>query len=150
MSENKKTTTNLLLNNQLCFSLYTSSKEIIKKYRPLLAPYSLTYTGYIVILALLEEDSITVKELGEKLYLDSGTLTPLLKKLESSNYITRKRNKKDEREIIITLTTAGRNLEKELVHIPKKINQIFSCSSGEYTELMTILDKIILNIKADD
>lgn len=111
----------LMLDNQLCFSLYVCSKEIIKKYKPLLDPYGLTYTGYIIMLALWEEDNLTVKDLGKRLYLDSGTLTPMLKKLESQNYIKRTRSLTDERNVYIELTTKGHELKKEAIHIPESL-----------------------------
>lgn len=111
----------LKLENQLCFSLYVCSKEIIKKYKPLLDPYKLTYTGYIILMALWEEDNITVKELGSKLYLDSGTLTPMLKKLEALDYIIRVRSHKDERNVYIQLTQKGKALREEAIHIPDKL-----------------------------
>ena len=111
----------LKLDNQLCFSLYVCSKEIIKKYKPLLDPYGLTYTGYIIMLALWEQDNINVKELGKRLYLDSGTLTPMLKKLESLNYITRNRSISDERNVYIHLTQKGLDLKTEAIHIPENL-----------------------------
>lgn len=111
----------LKLDNQLCFSLYVCSKEIIKKYKPLLDPYKLTYTGYIILMALWEEDNITVKELGSRLYLDSGTLTPMLKKLESLAYIERVRSHMDERNVYIQLTEKGMVLREEAIQIPDKL-----------------------------
>lgn len=111
----------LKLDNQLCFALYVCSKEILRKYKPLLDPYDLTYTGYIILLALWEKDEITVKDLGERLYLDSGTLTPVLKKLESLNYVRRIRSKNDERNVYIKLTEQGINLKKEAAHIPQDL-----------------------------
>lgn len=111
----------LHLDNQICFSLYVSSKEIIKKYKPLLQPFGLTYTSYITLLALWEKDGITIKELGEKLYLDSGTLTPLLKKLESSGYVKRVRSSADERNVHISLTPKGKDFKKEAIHIPETL-----------------------------
>jgi len=111
----------LKLDNQLCFSLYVCSKEIIKKYKPLLDPYGLTYTGYIILLALWEEDDVNVKELGKRLYLDSGTLTPMLKKLEALGYIKRTRSVNDERNVYIELTQKGRELKKEAIHIPENL-----------------------------
>ncbi|WP_347463467.1 MarR family transcriptional regulator [Clostridium sp. KNHs205] len=108
----------LRLDNQLCFALYVCSKEIIKKYKPILEPLGLTYTGYITMLALWEEDGLTVKELGNKLYLDSGTLTPLLKKLEAQDYITRIRSSNDERNVVITLTDKGQNLKSQAIQVP--------------------------------
>ncbi len=111
----------LKLDNQLCFSLYVCSKEVIKRYKPLLEPYNLTYTGYITLMALWEKDDINVKELGEKLFLDSGTLTPLLKKLEKQGYISRIRDKQDERNIRIQLTKEGKNLKDIAVCVPKQM-----------------------------
>lgn len=108
----------LKLDNQLCFALYVCSKEIIKKYKPILEPLGLTYTGYITMLALWEEDGITVKDLGNRLYLDSGTLTPLLKKLESQDFITRIRSSNDERNVVITLTEKGRTLKNHALNVP--------------------------------
>ena len=111
----------LMLDNQLCFSLYVCSKEIIKKYKPLLDPYGLTYTGYIIMLALWEQDDVNVKELGKRLYLDSGTLTPMLKKLESQDYIKRIRSSSDERNVYIKLTQKGRDLQKVAIQIPESL-----------------------------
>jgi MarR family transcriptional regulator, organic hydroperoxide resistance regulator len=111
----------LKLDQQLCFSLYVCSKEIIKKYKPLLDPHGLTYTGYIILLALWEADNINVKELGKRLYLDSGTLTPMLKKLESQDYIKRTRSLNDERNVYIELTEKGKSLKKEAIHIPESM-----------------------------
>jgi DNA-binding MarR family transcriptional regulator len=111
----------LKLDNQVCFALYVCSKEIIKKYKPLLKPLGLTYTGYIAMLALWEKDNITVKDLGKRLYLDSGTLTPLLKKLESKGYVSRKRSDKDERTVNILLTDNGKKLKSKAVDIPHNL-----------------------------
>ncbi len=114
------------LDNQLCFAFYVCSKEIIRKYKPLLDPYNLTYTHYITLLALWENDDITVKELGKKLYLDSGTLTPLLKKLENNGYVTRSRSLHDERNVYIKLTAEGWELRDKMLNIPDEIeNKIF-------------------------
>ncbi len=111
----------LKLDNQLCFSLYVCSKEIIRMYKPLLDPYGLTYTGYIVMMALWESDEVTVKDLGKKLFLDSGTLTPLLKKLEALGYIDRSRSSLDERNVYIRLTQMGKDFREEALHIPEKL-----------------------------
>lgn len=110
----------LKLDNQICFALYVCSKEVIKKYKPLLDKLDLTYTGYITLLALWEEDNIPVNKLGKRMYLDSGTLTPLLKKLESKGLITRERGE-DERLVYICLTDAGKQLKEKVVLIPKQI-----------------------------
>ena len=129
----------LKLDNQICFALYVSSKEIIKKYKPLLDPLNLTYTGYITMLALWERDDISVKELGRRLYLDSGTLTPLLKKLESTGYISRKRNREDERKVTIALTQEGRELKNRAACVPRDLlcSSDFDEDSG--LELLTLL-----------
>lgn len=111
----------LKLDHQICFSLYVCSKEIIKKYKPLLDPLGLTYTGYIILLALWEKDNVTVKDLGQQLYLDSGTLTPMLKKLEAQDYITRIRSSSDERNVFIQLTEKGKDIKKEAIHIPEQL-----------------------------
>ncbi|WP_085833113.1 MarR family winged helix-turn-helix transcriptional regulator [Clostridium merdae] len=116
----------LKLENQLCFALYVSSKEIIRKYKPFLEPMHLTYTGYITMLALWEKDNISVKELGSRLTLDSGTLTPLLKKLESLSYIERIRSNDDERSVRIRLTETGHALKKQAAKIPENM----VCSTG--------------------
>ncbi|WP_435920804.1 MarR family winged helix-turn-helix transcriptional regulator [Paenibacillus sp. DYY-L-2] len=109
------------LDQQLCFAFYTCSREIMKLYRPLLSPHGLTYTQYITLLSLWERDGVTVKELGATLFLDSGTLTPLLKKLESMNLITRTRDKADERNVIIELTEIGHALKEQVSDVPKKL-----------------------------
>ncbi len=129
----------LKLDNQICFALYVSSKEIIRKYKPLLDPLNLTYTGYITMMALWERDDISVRELGKRLYLDSGTLTPLLKKLESIGYITRKRDSGDERRVTITLTSEGRELKKRAAHVPRELicSSDFDETSG--IELLRLL-----------
>lgn len=109
------------LENQLCFAFYVCSKEIIRKYQDLLKPFNLTYTHYITLLALWEEDNVRVKELGEKLYLDSGTLTPLLKKLEKAGYVTREKSIHDERNVYVKLTAEGWELRDKMLDIPDKI-----------------------------
>ena len=101
----------LKLENHLCFPLYAAAKEVVRKYKPYLDELDLTYTQYITMMVLWENESMNVKELGSKLYLDSGTLTPLLKKLESKGYITRKRSTTDERNIIISITSLGKCLD---------------------------------------
>lgn len=111
----------LKLENQLCFAFYACSREITKLYRPILSKLGLTYTQYITLLALWEKDGIGVKELGARLYLDSGTLTPLLKKLESQGLLTRTRSKADERNVIIELTDEGRALKTRAVEVPAQL-----------------------------
>jgi MarR family transcriptional regulator, organic hydroperoxide resistance regulator len=110
------------LDNQLCFALYVCSKEIIQKYKALLEPFGLTYTSYITLLALWQEDNQTVKELGEKLFLDSGTLSPVLKKLESADFVIRERNPSDERSVTIRLTDKGKRTQASALSIPKAMH----------------------------
>lgn len=113
----KDTIDYMLLKNQFCFPLYAASRETIKLYKPFLDELDLTYTQYISMMLLWEHSTMTVKELGEYLYLDSGTLTPLLKKLESKGFITRARSKQDERNLNVTITDAGRELHDRAMHI---------------------------------
>ncbi len=133
----------LLLENQLCFSLYAASKEIIKLYQPFLSPHNLTYTQYICLLVIWEEKNITVKELGNKLLLDSGTLTPLLKKMEKNNYISRARSAKDERVVNISITEEGIRLKEKLVEVPCKIAEKLSVDGNELTLLKKKLDVLV-------
>lgn len=123
MSEtnNPNLTPSLKLDDQLCFAFYACSRGIMKLYRPLLQELGLTYTQYITLLALWEQDAVTVKELGSRLFLDSGTLTPLLKKLEAMELLTRMRDPKDERNVIITLTEKGQALRHQAQEIPCKL-----------------------------
>lgn len=111
----------LKLENQLCFPLYAAARKIITLYQPLLKELSLTYTQYITMLVLWERTSITVKELGNALYLDSGTLTPLLKKLEQMKLVKRERSEADERSVIVTITQKGEALYEKALSIPEKI-----------------------------
>lgn len=136
----------LKLDNQLCFALYVSSKEIIKKYKPLLDPLGLTYTGYITLMALWEKDNITVKDLGKKLYLDSGTLTPLLKKLESLGYVERIRSASDERNVYITLTNKGQELKAEVAHIPQELVCSSNIDINNALQLLPILKQFMKQI----
>ena len=122
MSENENNEYNMLaLDNQLCFALYVCSKEIIRKYNPLLEPLGLTYTSYITLLCLWEKDNVPVKELGARLFLDSGTLTPLLKKMEAQGLVTRTRGGKDERTVYIELTKEGRAMRKKCESVPQQM-----------------------------
>jgi len=140
----------LKLENQIAFELYVCSKEIIKKYKPLLDPYDLTYTGYITLSALWEKDEVNVKELGKRLYLDSGTLTPLLKKLEALNYVERKRDPADERNMIIALTEKGKSLKKELENIPRQAVEDISLGSVRSIALSQILHQIMKEISKEE
>ncbi|MCR4940202.1 MAG: MarR family transcriptional regulator [Treponemataceae bacterium] len=111
----------LSLDNQLCFALYVCSKEIIRKYSPILEPLGLTYTSYITLLCLWEKDNVPVKELGKRLFLDSGTLTPLLKKMEGQGILTRTRSQNDERTVFIKLTEEGKALREKCKDIPRQM-----------------------------
>ena len=133
----------LKLDNQICFPLYAASKEIIRRYKPLLDKLNITYTQYLVLLCLWEKDNILVKDLGSKLYLDSGTLTPLLKKLEKKGYISRSKGKKDEREVNISLTQLGRDIKKEVYNVPIEISSCVKLEKEEAIALYQILHKIL-------
>lgn len=136
----------LKIQNQLCFPLYACSREIIKQYKPLLDEIGLTYTQYITMMVMWEKQSITVKELGNILYLDSGTLTPLLKKLEANGLISRKRSSEDERILIITLTSQGEQLKEKAIAVPNKIAQCSGLEQDEAAILYRILYKILNQI----
>ena len=136
----------LKLENQLCFPLYAASKEVIRRYKPLLDKVDLTYTQYIAMMVLWEENEINVKTLGEKLFLDSGTLTPLLKKLESKGYITRKRLDKDERNLDISITKKGLALQEKVKNVPEEIAKCVNLSEDEAKMLYNMLYKILGNV----
>lgn len=133
----------LKLENQLCFPLYACSKEIVRKYKPFLEELDLTYTQYITMMVMWDKKNMNVKELGEYLYLDSGTLTPVLKKLESKGYITRQRSKEDERSLIVSITEVGENLRESALNIPEKITECVKLEPSEAKELYTLLYKIL-------
>ena len=136
----------LKLENQLCFPLYVCSKEIVRRYKPYLDELDLTYTQYITMMALWECKEINVKELGEKLYLDSGTLTPLLKKLETKSYIKRERSKSDERNLIVTITKDGEALKEKAANIPQKVGACVNLSPDKAKELYDTLYLILNSI----
>jgi len=127
----------LLLDNQLCFALYSTSLAMTKLYKPLLDELGLTYPQYLVMLVLWERDGLMVSELGERLFLDSGTLTPLLKRLESAGLIARIRAVEDERRVHITLTAAGRKLRAKAQKVPGCILSASQCSIPELVQLTT-------------
>lgn len=133
----------LKLENQLCFPLYACSKEIVKKYKPYLDEIDLTYTQYITMMVMWERKEINVKMLGEYLYLDSGTLTPVLKKLESKEYIIRERSKEDERYLKIRITDKGEKLKIKACHIPEKIGGCIDITPEEAAILYKTLYKIL-------
>lgn len=127
--------TMLQLDNQLCFALYSTSLAMTKLYKPLLEELGLTYPQYLAMLVLWEQDGLTVSELGERLYLDSGTLTPLLKRMESAGLLSRIRAVEDERRVHITLTAAGRKLKAKAAKIPGCIMSATQCSVPELVSL---------------
>lgn len=133
----------LKLENQMCFPLYACAKEVVRQYKPFLDEIDLTYTQYIAMMVMWERKKVNVKELGEYLYLDSGTLTPLLKKLEQKGYILRTRAKVDERNLIITLTEAGEALRERAVTIPYRMNGCVHLEKGEVEELHRLLYKLL-------
>ena len=133
----------LKLENQLCFPLYAASRKVIKKYKQYLDKLDLTYTQYIVMLVLWQNEKINVKELGNRLYLDSGTLTPLLKKLEDKGYIKRNKASFDERNLIICLTNKGTDLKNKVLDIPKSIGKCININEDEALLLYKILYKIL-------
>jgi DNA-binding MarR family transcriptional regulator len=133
----------LKLENQLCFPLYACSRSVIREYKPYLDRLDLTYTQYIAMLVLWEKGTMTVKELGEQLYLDSGTLTPLLKKLEVKGLITRKRSSEDERNLILTLTKAGLSMREDAVQVPEQLAKTMPLEYDEAVTLYKLLHKIL-------
>ena len=134
---------NSYLSNQLCFLFYVSSKEIIKKYTNHLKEYGLTYTGYIVLMAIENDEKLNIKKLGERVFLDSGTLTPLLKKLEKKNYVVRSREEKDERNLQISLTEHGQDIKKILADISTKVYSEFNINQEEIKELIENLQNFV-------
>ena len=133
----------LKIENQLCFPLYACSRDVIKRYKPFLDKIDLTYTQYITMLVMWDRKEVNVKELGRRLYLDSGTLTPLLKKLESKGFLTRKRSTEDERNLIISITEKGERLKDEAVVIPEKLAQSLPLDQEEARTLYRILYKLL-------
>jgi DNA-binding MarR family transcriptional regulator len=133
----------LKLKNQLCFPLYACSRNVIREYKPYLDRLDLTYTQYIAMLVLWEKGSLTVKELGEELYIDSGTLTPLLKKLEAKGLITRKRSTEDERNLILTLTKAGLHMRDDALEIPQELAKKVPLDAEEVRTLYRLLHQIL-------
>ena len=136
----------LLLDSQMCFALYSASLTMTKVYKPLLARFGLTYPQYLVLLVLWEQDERNVSELGERLFLDSGTLTPLLKRLEGLDYITRNRDTADERRVIVSLTASGKRLRKQALAVPQHVSCAAACSLTEMKsltqQLVTLRDKL--------
>lgn len=138
--------TQLQIKNQVCFPLYALSREIIGAYRPFLDALEITYPQYIVLMVLWEEEPLTVNSIGEKLHLDSGTLSPLLKKMEAKNLISRKRKAEDERVVEISLTEKGHEIKTEAASIPGKLMQQLEVTEEDFRQLKEISNKILNRI----
>lgn len=139
----------LKLSNQICFPLYASGKEIVRRYKPYLDKLDLTYTQYIVLMVLWENDHISVKSIGERLYLDSGTLTPLLNKLLDKGLINKTVQPQDERELIISLTDKGLQLKERAKEVPPQIASKVQLSQEEAITLYKLLYKLLEGFKND-
>ncbi len=137
----------LRLDSQLCFALYACSKELLRKYEPVLSPMGLTYTQYILLLTLWERDGQTIKSLGEMLYLDSGTLTPLVRRLESKGFVQRRRSKTDERSVEVFLTERGLALRNEAVHVPEQMLCVTGLSPGDAASLRDMLKSFLKSLE---
>ena len=133
----------LKLDAQICFPLYAASREVVKQYRPFLDEIDLTYTQYITMMVLWEEGTISAGALGKRLYLDSGTLTPLLKSLEKKGFIKRKRSSEDERVLMVSLTEEGKALKEKAVVVPEKMAGCINLEPEEAKYLYSILYKIL-------
>lgn len=133
----------LRLENQLCFPLYACSREIIRKYRPFLDEIDLTYTQYIAMMVFWEDRKISVKELGKRLFLDSGTLTPVLKSLEAKGFVKRYRSTEDERVLLVEVTDKGMALKKKAEPIPEKVGGCINLSKEEAAFLYATLYKML-------
>ncbi len=140
----------LKLDNQLCFVLYAASRAVTQMYRPLLDEIDLTYPQYLVMLVLWERDGITVNEIGDLLQLDSGTLTPLLKKLEGRGLLSRERDRTDERRVIITLLPEGKKLKKRAVKIPEMLLCRSGLSADQFRELKNSINGVIERMRGEE
>lgn len=134
------------LENQICFKLYALSRQLINQYRPLLEDLDITYPQYLVMMVLWKEKNITVKELGNRLYLDSGTLTPLLKRLEQKKFISRQRDEADERSVIISILKAGNELQQKAKKVPEFLGKCLSLKEKEYLQLKEQLDSLLSQV----
>ena len=137
----------LKLSRQLCFPLYACSREMIKLYKPWLDELGLTYTQYITMMVLWEHKAMTVKALGKELYLDSGTLTPLLKKLEEKGLVTRRRSDQDERNLIVTITELGEDMKDRALHIPAEMTNCINLSREDIRNLYRMLHQMLEYVK---
>lgn len=140
----------LKLSNQVCFPLYAASREVIKLYKPFLDEYNLTYTQYITMLVLWEDGKITIKELCKKLYLDSGTITPVIKKLEAMGLLIKYRDKSDERIVNVEFTDKGRELKEEIVKVPEQVSCKINGSVEDLLILKNLLEKVLDEISPNN
>ena len=138
------------LSNQLCFPLYAAARNVISLYTPWLKPLRLTYTQYLVLLVLWEQDGVTVGELCEKLLLDNGTLSPLLKKMQQAGWLEKRRSPADDRVVVVTLTQAGRDLQQAAKDVPRQVGSCLSLSAEKARELYTLLYELLENRPSDD
>ncbi len=136
----------LKLENQLCFPLYACAKEVVKKYKPFLDELDITYTQYIAMMVMWEHRKMNVKELGEYLFLDSGTLTPLLKTLEKKGLVTRARSKEDERNLVVSVTDEGMALRDKALEVPKKVAGCIQLEEADAKELYVLLHKLMKQV----
>lgn len=138
----------LKLENQLCFPLYAASKEVIRQYKPFLDAIDLTYTQYIAMMVMWEHKQVSVKELGSYLYLDSGTLTPLLKKMEDKGLVTRTKSDVDGRGLVVAITDKGEALKEQAAGIPASLRKCLTINQDESIQLYTLLQKILAGFKS--
>ena len=150
MTASQPRTASLLIDDQLCFALYTASRAMTGRYRGLLDDLNLTYPQYLVMLVLWEEGTITVNQLGQRLLLDSGTLSPLLKRLESAGFVTRRRRVEDERSVEIGLTEAGVRLREEAESVPGRLCEIVRMPYDYRAELIGTLRRLTATLVEDD
>ncbi|MBQ6585403.1 MAG: MarR family transcriptional regulator [Coriobacteriales bacterium] len=137
----------LKLDNQICFPLYAASREVIKRYKPHLDALDLTYTQYIAMMVLWEQHEVSARDLGQRLFLDSGTLTPVLKSLEAKGYVTRERSTTDERVLMVALTPAGEALRDRALHVPAAVGTCIELEPQEALQLHALLHKLLANFE---
>ena len=140
----------LLLDSQLCFPLYACAREVVKRYRPFLDDIGLTYTQYITMMVLWETPCVSSRQLGRRLFLDSGTLTPVLKKLEAMGYITRRRDEKDERNLLLTLTEEGAALKTRAAVIPQQMASCIRLDPKDAIELYSLLHRLLDTMREEE
>ncbi len=150
VKESLRTDDALLLDNQLCFPLYACAREVVKRYRPFLDELGLTYTQYIAMMVLWETPCVSSRQLGRRLFLDSGTLTPVLKRLETMGYVNRKRDEKDERNLIVTLTETGQALKARAAFVPGQMAACIRMEPQDAMQLYTLLHRLLDSIQTGE